>query len=105
TVRSCAPVPCPSLWLRGLNKSSLASTHLHGADCTYPSLSSADKLLQRCWSSRAPIQGVKKSRYLPGESARYQCWRGFEMTGASTVVCQNGTWTELPTGIWLKPRV
>uniref|UniRef100_A0A672U878 Sushi domain-containing protein n=1 Tax=Strigops habroptila TaxID=2489341 RepID=A0A672U878_STRHB len=43
------------------------------------------------------VQGVKKSRYLPGESARYQCWRGFEMTGASTVVCQNGTWTELPT--------
>ncbi|NXK85316.1 FHR1 protein, partial [Amazona guildingii] len=43
------------------------------------------------------VQGVKKSRYLPGESARYQCWRGFEMTGASTVACQNGTWTELPT--------
>ncbi|XP_062469403.1 coagulation factor XIII B chain [Pezoporus occidentalis] len=43
------------------------------------------------------VQGVKKSRYLPGENARYQCWRGFEMTGAPTVVCQNGTWTELPT--------
>ncbi|KAM6077421.1 complement factor H-related protein 1-like isoform 2-T2 [Theristicus caerulescens] len=42
------------------------------------------------------VQGVKKSRYLPGESARYQCWRGFEMTGASTVACQNGIWTELP---------
>ncbi|XP_054066774.1 complement factor H [Rissa tridactyla] len=42
------------------------------------------------------VHGVKKSRYLPGESARYQCWRGFQMTGASTVVCQNGTWTELP---------
>ncbi|KAM7106224.1 complement factor H isoform 2-T2 [Ciconia maguari] len=42
------------------------------------------------------VQGVKKSRYLPGESARYQCWQGFEMTGASTVACQNGTWTELP---------
>ncbi|KAM9283923.1 complement factor H [Morus bassanus] len=42
------------------------------------------------------VQGVKKSRYLPGESARYHCWQGFEMTGASTVTCLNGTWTELP---------
>ncbi|KAF1470138.1 Complement factor H, partial [Megadyptes antipodes antipodes] len=42
------------------------------------------------------VQGVKKSRYLPGESARYQCWQGFQMTGTSTVACQNGTWTELP---------
>ncbi|KAF1536468.1 Complement factor H, partial [Eudyptula minor] len=42
------------------------------------------------------VQGVKKSRYLPGESARYQCWQGFQMTGTSTIVCQNGTWTELP---------
>ncbi|KAM6128887.1 LOW QUALITY PROTEIN: complement factor H-related protein 1-like [Phoenicopterus ruber ruber] len=42
------------------------------------------------------VQGVKKSRYLPGESARYQCWQGFQMTGASTVACQNGTWTRLP---------
>ncbi|KAM6199435.1 complement factor H-related protein 1-like isoform 2-T2 [Sarcoramphus papa] len=42
------------------------------------------------------VQGVKKSRYLPGESARYQCWQGFEMTGTATVACQNGTWTELP---------
>ncbi|XP_062437282.1 complement factor H isoform X2 [Rhea pennata] len=43
------------------------------------------------------IQGVKKSRYLPGERAQYQCWRGFQMTGDSTVACQNGTWTKLPT--------
>ncbi|XP_009883235.1 PREDICTED: complement factor H, partial [Charadrius vociferus] len=42
------------------------------------------------------VQGVKKSRYLPGQSASYQCWQGFQMTGPSTVVCQNGTWTELP---------
>ncbi|KFW68593.1 Complement factor H, partial [Pygoscelis adeliae] len=42
------------------------------------------------------VQGVKKSRYLPGESAHYQCWQGFQMTGTSTVACQNGTWTELP---------
>ncbi|KFQ21438.1 Complement factor H, partial [Merops nubicus] len=42
------------------------------------------------------IQGVKKSRYLPGESARYQCWQGFEMTGASSITCQNGNWTEQP---------
>ncbi|KAF1456047.1 Complement factor H-related protein 1, partial [Spheniscus demersus] len=42
------------------------------------------------------VQGVKKSRYLPGERARYQCWQGFQMTGTSTVACQNGTWTELP---------
>ncbi|XP_042664028.1 complement factor H-like [Tyto alba] len=42
------------------------------------------------------VEGVKKSRYLPGESARYQCWKGFEMTGASNIACQNGTWTELP---------
>ncbi|XP_017585198.1 PREDICTED: complement factor H isoform X2 [Corvus brachyrhynchos] len=43
------------------------------------------------------IDGVKKPRYIPGESAKYQCWQNFKMTGASTVVCQNGTWTELPT--------
>ncbi|NXE32792.1 CFAH factor, partial [Ptilorrhoa leucosticta] len=43
------------------------------------------------------IDGTKKSRYIPGESAKYQCWKNFKMTGASTVVCQNGTWTELPT--------
>ncbi|XP_065531391.1 complement factor H isoform X1 [Lathamus discolor] len=43
------------------------------------------------------VHGVKKSRYLPGESARYQCWRGFEMSGAPTAACRNGTWTELPT--------
>ncbi|OPJ77189.1 complement factor H [Patagioenas fasciata monilis] len=42
------------------------------------------------------IEGVKKSRYLPGESARYQCWRGFQMTGSSSVTCQTGNWTELP---------
>lgn len=42
------------------------------------------------------VQGVKKSRYLPGESAHYHCWQGFQMTGASTVVCHNGTWTEMP---------
>ncbi|XP_066857538.1 complement factor H-related protein 5-like isoform X3 [Anser cygnoides] len=42
------------------------------------------------------VQGVKKPRYLPGETAHYQCWQGFLMTGASTVTCQNGTWTELP---------
>ncbi|NXS35338.1 CFAH factor, partial [Pomatostomus ruficeps] len=43
------------------------------------------------------IEGVRKSRYLPGQSANYQCWKNFKMTGASTVVCQNGTWTALPT--------
>ncbi|KAM9186705.1 complement factor H-like isoform 2-T2 [Mergus octosetaceus] len=42
------------------------------------------------------VQGVKKPRYLPGEIAHYQCWQGFQMTGASTVTCQNGTWTERP---------
>lgn len=42
------------------------------------------------------VQGVKKPRYLPGETAHYQCWQGFQMTGASTVTCQNGTWTEQP---------
>ncbi|KAM6305694.1 complement factor H-related protein 4-like [Aegotheles albertisi] len=42
------------------------------------------------------IEGAKKSAYLPGESARYRCWQGFQMTGVSTVVCQSGTWTELP---------
>ncbi|XP_063262791.1 complement factor H-like [Prinia subflava] len=43
------------------------------------------------------IDGIRKSRYVPGESAKYQCWKNFNMAGASTVVCQNGTWTELPT--------
>ncbi|NWV13177.1 CFAH factor, partial [Ptilonorhynchus violaceus] len=43
------------------------------------------------------IEGTKKSRYLPGERANYKCWENFKMTGASSVVCQNGTWTELPT--------
>ncbi|NXN27810.1 CFAH factor, partial [Nycticryphes semicollaris] len=42
------------------------------------------------------IEGVKKSRYMPGESARYQCWKDFRMTGVSTVVCQNGTWAQPP---------
>ncbi|XP_065513047.1 complement factor H-related protein 4-like [Caloenas nicobarica] len=42
------------------------------------------------------IEGIKKSRYLPGESAHYQCWRGFQMTGSSRVTCQNGNWTEMP---------
>ncbi|XP_027569079.2 complement factor H isoform X1 [Pipra filicauda] len=39
---------------------------------------------------------IKKTKYLPGETANYDCWQGFKMTGTSTVVCQNGTWTELP---------
>ncbi|NWR28295.1 CFAH factor, partial [Tachuris rubrigastra] len=39
---------------------------------------------------------IKKSKYLPGETANYECWQGFKMTGTSTVVCQNGIWTELP---------
>ncbi|XP_068808205.1 complement factor H-related protein 2-like isoform X2 [Struthio camelus] len=43
------------------------------------------------------VQGVKKSRYLPEERAQYRCWQGFQMTGDSTVACQNGTWTQLPT--------
>ncbi|NWW82452.1 CFAH factor, partial [Climacteris rufus] len=42
------------------------------------------------------IEGVKKSRYFPGERANYHCWENFKMTGTSTVVCQNGNWTELP---------
>ncbi|NWT66601.1 CFAH factor, partial [Prunella himalayana] len=43
------------------------------------------------------IEGIRKSKYMPGESAKYQCWKNFKMTGTSTVVCKNGTWTELPT--------
>uniref|UniRef100_A0A8C5JNB8 Sushi domain-containing protein n=1 Tax=Junco hyemalis TaxID=40217 RepID=A0A8C5JNB8_JUNHY len=43
------------------------------------------------------IDGIRKSKYMPGESANYQCWKNFKMTGPSTVVCKNGTWTELPT--------
>ncbi|NXT71221.1 CFAH factor, partial [Chaetops frenatus] len=43
------------------------------------------------------IEGTKKSRYIPGESAKYQCWKNFKMTGSPTVVCQNGNWTDLPT--------
>ncbi|NWS07731.1 CFAH factor, partial [Motacilla alba] len=43
------------------------------------------------------IDGIRKSKYMPGESAEYQCWKNFKMTGPSTVVCKNGTWTELPT--------
>ncbi|NXU16031.1 CFAH factor, partial [Pardalotus punctatus] len=43
------------------------------------------------------IDGIKKPRYFPGERAKYQCWENFKMTGATTVVCQSGTWTELPT--------
>ncbi|XP_074733340.1 complement factor H-like [Strix uralensis] len=42
------------------------------------------------------VKGVKKSRYLPGESAHYQCWPGFVMAGASSIACQNGNWTKLP---------
>ncbi|KAM7014081.1 complement factor H [Passerculus sandwichensis] len=43
------------------------------------------------------IEGIRKSKYMPGESANYQCWKNFKMTGPSTVVCKNGSWTELPT--------
>ncbi|XP_030809382.1 complement factor H [Camarhynchus parvulus] len=43
------------------------------------------------------IEGIRKSKYMPGESAKYQCWKNFKMTGPSTVMCKNGTWTELPT--------
>ncbi|XP_018767612.3 complement factor H [Serinus canaria] len=43
------------------------------------------------------IDGIRKSKYMPGESVKYQCWKNFKMTGASTVECKNGTWTELPT--------
>ncbi|NXX69983.1 CFAH factor, partial [Spizella passerina] len=43
------------------------------------------------------IDGIRKSKYMPGESAKYQCWKNFKMTGPSTVVCKNGTWTDLPT--------
>uniref|UniRef100_A0A8C0EYW3 Sushi domain-containing protein n=1 Tax=Bubo bubo TaxID=30461 RepID=A0A8C0EYW3_BUBBB len=71
---SCAPVPCPNPWLQGVQVLP-GFPHLPGADCTYR---------------------VKKSRYLPGESAQYQCWQGFVMAGASSIVCQNGTWTKLP---------
>ncbi|NWJ07456.1 CFAH factor, partial [Crypturellus undulatus] len=42
------------------------------------------------------VQGVKKSKYMPGERAQYQCWQGFQMTGDSTVACENGTWTKRP---------
>uniref|UniRef100_A0A8D0EJI4 Sushi domain-containing protein n=1 Tax=Strix occidentalis caurina TaxID=311401 RepID=A0A8D0EJI4_STROC len=42
------------------------------------------------------FEGVKKSRYLPGESAHYQCWPGFVMAGDSSIACQNGNWTKLP---------
>ncbi|KAM8805390.1 complement factor H [Eudromia elegans] len=42
------------------------------------------------------VQGVKKPKYMPGERAQYQCWQGFQMTGNSTVACENGTWTKRP---------
>ncbi|NXC38026.1 CFAH factor, partial [Penelope pileata] len=42
------------------------------------------------------IEGTKKSKYLPGETAEYRCWQDYQMTGASTVKCQNGNWTQLP---------
>ncbi|NXL92772.1 FHR1 protein, partial [Alectura lathami] len=42
------------------------------------------------------VQGSKRSSYLPGETVEYECRQGFQMTGASTIQCQNGTWTVLP---------
>ncbi|NWI08235.1 FHR5 protein, partial [Crypturellus soui] len=42
------------------------------------------------------VQGVKKSKYMPGERVQYPCWQGFQMTGDSTVACENGTWMKRP---------
>uniref|UniRef100_A0A803YQT3 Complement factor H n=1 Tax=Meleagris gallopavo TaxID=9103 RepID=A0A803YQT3_MELGA len=44
----------------------------------------------------ANIISTQQQRYLPGARVQYEC-DSFRMTGASTVGCQNGTWTELPT--------
>nr|XP_012419091.1 PREDICTED: complement factor H-like [Odobenus rosmarus divergens] len=38
----------------------------------------------------------EKSRYLPGESARYECIKPFDLFGEVEVICLNGTWTQPP---------
>ncbi|XP_035578151.1 complement factor H isoform X2 [Zalophus californianus] len=38
----------------------------------------------------------KKSSYLPGQSARYECVKPFDLFGEVEVICLNGTWTQPP---------
>ncbi|KAF3813097.1 hypothetical protein GH733_018954, partial [Mirounga leonina] len=38
----------------------------------------------------------EKPTYLPGQSARYECIKPFELFGEVEVICLNGTWTQPP---------
>ncbi|NWS99822.1 CFAH factor, partial [Mionectes macconnelli] len=114
-VASCGPAP-------EIHNGHVASTpqesYLHGAKVHYQCESNFQMTGENfvtCingeWSQEPECRGttckpppeiaggkinIKKSKYLPGETATYECWQGFKMTGTSTVVCQNGIWTELP---------
>uniref|UniRef100_A0A7M4DV35 Sushi domain-containing protein n=1 Tax=Crocodylus porosus TaxID=8502 RepID=A0A7M4DV35_CROPO len=38
-----------------------------------------------------------KSHYVPGETVRYECKRGFSIRGEQNIICQAGNWTKPPT--------
>ena len=38
----------------------------------------------------------EKLSYLPGQTARYECNKPFDLFGEVEVTCLNGTWTEPP---------
>ncbi|XP_004756526.1 complement factor H isoform X1 [Mustela putorius furo] len=38
----------------------------------------------------------EKTRYLPGETARYECTKPFELFGDVEVTCSNGNWSQPP---------
>ncbi|XP_068545985.1 complement factor H-like [Anas acuta] len=46
--------------------------------------------------ANAAFEGRSKEKYEPGETVRYQCHEGFQVTGPPEIFCRRGTWSTPP---------
>uniref|UniRef100_A0A493U269 Sushi domain-containing protein n=1 Tax=Anas platyrhynchos platyrhynchos TaxID=8840 RepID=A0A493U269_ANAPP len=43
--------------------------------------------------ANAAFEGRSKEKYEPGETIRYQCHEGFQVTGPPEIFCRRGNWS------------
>uniref|UniRef100_A0A8B9TBG0 Sushi domain-containing protein n=1 Tax=Anas platyrhynchos TaxID=8839 RepID=A0A8B9TBG0_ANAPL len=46
--------------------------------------------------ANAAFEGRSKEKYEPGETVRYQCHEGFQVTGPPEIFCRRGNWSTPP---------
>ena len=46
--------------------------------------------------ANAAYEGRSKEKYEPGETIRYQCHEGFQVTGPPEIFCRRGNWSTPP---------